>query len=303
MSDSDAAPEVITSLTSAIPNERLRAVRRLAKGGDRSLVGELRYAREREPDSWVQTAMDQLLRNWQDDGAAITRGQSWITIAAESTLEDIRAEAIQTVTQTLLHEIRPLIGDLKTAARRELNEQFASSRTSALIERTKDLLATIQKFHEAAAAPCFVEFDLSDAISRCISLAGFDTTRVLNARQDSVNAVGDPDLLTLALVNALKNAVEASENTDARVIINCAVTDTEAWVVVLDEGVGLPDGIDDGWKPGRTNKSKERHFGWGLSIAQRAVHSLGGIIKLSPRDGGGTSCEIRWKLDPEEDGG
>ena len=72
-------------------------------------------------------------------------------------------------------------------------------------------------------------------------------------------------------------------------------TDTDSWIVVLDEGCGLPPGSDRLTEPGTSTKSKSQgHLGMGLPIAQRAIESTQGSIRLTPRSGAGVSCEIRW---------
>jgi signal transduction histidine kinase len=153
-------------------------------------------------------------------------------------------------------------------------------------------LRTVEKLNQAADAPRFVEFDLTNVIELVLAETGLQD-RVGLGREDPLVCIGDPALLSLALGIAVNNAVEATLD-DSLVIVTAATTDRETWVRVLDEGIGLPNGSDKVFSPGRTTKSKEHHFGWGLSIAQRAVHSFGGNISLTPRTPAGTACEISW---------
>ena len=68
--------------------------------------------------------------------------------------------------------------------------------------------------------------------------------------------------------------------------------------MVLDEGCGLPTGLDRLTAPGTSTKSKDQgHLGMGLPIAQRAIESMQGSFRLTPRSGAGASCEIRWPRD------
>lgn len=289
-------------LASDRPSERLRGAR-LAKTAEvgRQRLAELRRLRAVENDTFVIAALDRAVAHIEASGGNSEHGESWITTADLSDLNDVRAEAIQTVTQTVLHEIKPLVAEVFRAARDELADEFAESTTSSSIDRLRAFLDVVKRLWEASASPQTVEFDVSDLIAREIAASGVGAETVIATRVDPVVVSGDPDLLRLALQNVLRNAVEASVDCAAPVVVNCDTNDHHAWIVVLDEGVGLPDASEKVWEPGVTRKSKEEHFGWGLSITQRAVHSMGGTVRLAPREYGGTACEIRWPLEARDE--
>ena len=71
-------------------------------------------------------------------------------------------------------------------------------------------------------------------------------------------------------------------------------TDTDVWVAVIDNGVGLATGTDQAFDIGTTTKSKAAHYGMGLSIAREAARSLDGTVSLVPREEGGARFELRW---------
>ncbi|WP_373938483.1 ATP-binding protein [Rhodococcus qingshengii] len=286
--------EAMRLLASASSSERLRGARGLFNLPEASKLSEIRHIRNNEPDSWVRSALDRAVSNWKTAGGNCEIGDGWISTADEVELEDIRAKAIQSVTETILHEVKTIVGDIFTSARRELGDEFPSSATENYINRLRSFLDTIKRLHDASTSPQYTEFDLANLIAEEIYHGNFTEHQVIVTRSDSVTALGDPELLRIALINAIRNAVEASEKDGNQVVINCGVSHDTAWIAVLDNGIGLPEGNDRLWDPGVTKKSKEIHFGWGLPIAQRAVHSFGGSIKLTPREHGGTSCEIRW---------
>ncbi|WP_142118271.1 sensor histidine kinase [Arthrobacter sp. SLBN-122] len=283
-------------LASPRSSDRLKGARLLAKSKDFSKLPELRQYERQEADSWVRHTLARVIGKWQASTAIPDSDESWISPKAESELEDIRSQAIQNVTQTLLHEMHPLLADISAAVAAEISLPFAGSRSAAALARTTEFLQVIHRLYEASASANNEEFDLSSLILEVIHYCGYTEEQVLATRLDPVITVGDPGLLRIALQNVIKNAVEASEKTEVKVLVNCAVTDSYSWVVVLDEGVGFPEGHERAWEPGITSKSKETHFGWGLPITKRAVASLGGTIKLVPREHRGISCEIRWPL-------
>jgi signal transduction histidine kinase len=291
--------EVMSLLADADPGVRLEAARMLSELTNCPPLADVRRLRKAEPDSWVRAALDRALARWEAATGVEDVGESWISVAGAIELEDVRAQAIESVTQTLIHEIRGLLRELALSARADLGTAFEDSSTARTLARLRDFLRTVQRLHDAAGAPRYVEFDLANLIVEEIAATGFDRQQIVATRDDTVIVRGDPELLRLALQNAMRNAVEASEATGKQVIVNCGVSMSKAWIVVLDEGIGLPDAAEKVWQPGVTKKSKENHFGWGLPIAQRAVHSLGGTIKLFPREHGGTACEIRWSFESQ----
>ncbi|WP_166791321.1 HAMP domain-containing sensor histidine kinase [Cryobacterium sp. Hh7] len=290
MSDETSMSDLLASPKAA---DRLRGARLLLNSPAPADMQRMRRIRSVEKDSWVQNALDSAFANWARGGEDRHVEESWIVRPGASDLEGIKAEAIQSVTQVILHEMRPLVLDVRTEASTEV-PAYVTSQTSTTIDRLRAFLDTINRLNEAAAAPVTVEFDLSEFLAAEIRECKFTDEQAVTTRKDPLIVKGDPDLLRLAVRNALRNAVEASEGLGKQVVVNSGLTSREAWVVILDEGVGLPSSSDKVWKPGVTKKSKDEHFGWGLTIAQRAMLSCSGSMKLSGRQHAGTACEIRW---------
>ncbi|TBT82771.1 HAMP domain-containing histidine kinase [Propioniciclava sinopodophylli] len=288
--------QALVQLRSTRAGERLKGVRLLAEVGDATLLPEIRALARNESDSWVLRALEDMSRRWRDETGSLERGETWISIAENEDLEDARAEAISVVTRVLVHESRGLLMRIDDSAREELADHFESSETARAIDRMRAFLRVVHQLHDAAASPRNREFDLGDFLASGARDAGYGENEVLTARNEPVIVFGDPDLLELAYVNVIRNAVEASEGSGRKVVCTCGHTDSDVWITVLDEGIGLPTGFSGAAEPGQTTKSKTNHFGWGLTIAQRAIHSLGGSLTLRPRDGGGTACEIRWTM-------
>lgn len=280
-------------LVSSSSMERLRGAR-LLYGDELSETDRLRTSQllSHETDSWVQLALNRALQREGNDASKLPPASPPV----DQDLEDVRAQAIAAVAQTLLHEIRPLVGDLDEAASDEIGEAYESSATFRAIERLKSLLRTIGRYEEASHAPRYAEFDLTDAVVREISAYGPWSVAIRVGRDEPVPAGGDWELLKLSFINGLRNAVEASQDSGAPVVINWGVTDRDAWVAILDSGAGLPPGLDGAFEAGTTNKSKETNQGWGLTIARRAMNSCGGEISLRPRTPNGAAFEMRWPI-------
>lgn len=279
---------------------RLRAARKIGKTGRAEQIPQLRAIRAKERDSWVRSALDSSIRQLTLGGAIEEFGQGWISPPADESTEDIQALAIQNVAQIIIHEVRGILRTLASAAERETSS-YDESDTAREVGRLSSFLETVERMQTASSPPKVVDFDLRDLILRTIRESGYTERDVAVFRNEPTVVQGDPDLLQLALKNVICNAVEASSESSKRVAVNFGANDVHTWVVVLDEGPGLPGSLTKAWEPGVTSKSKkEGHFGWGLPIAQRAVHSFRGSISLTPRETGGAAAEIRWPA-PSQD--
>ena len=106
----------------------------------------------------------------------------------------------------------------------------------------------------------------------------------------------DPDVLRLAIVNGLRNAVEAvgglSGPEPHSVVVTWGQTDVDYWVAVRDRGPGLVGPEESAFGIGKT--TKRGHRGFGLAIARKAIETLDGACTLQPADGGGARFEVRW---------
>ena len=328
--DNEQALTAFQCTPASTSSERLQAARFLAKNANNAHRSRLSKIRQTERNFWVRHALDQALKR-SGNGRAV---ESLAAVAeVQETLldtllyEELRAQAIEETSAWFLHELRPLVGFLDEAADAEI-DCYVCSRTKASVGRVQAFLDAIARLRKASAAPAIQEFDLTDLVVRVAEdeakrgRATLDYSneeadeeaaqedygdkappqRAVNlslARRDPVITTGDPTLIEIAVANALRNAIEAvmevREVDRGDVIINWGVTDTDSWIVVLDEGCGLPPGSDRLTEPGSSTKSKSQgHLGMGLPIAQRAIESTRGMFRLTPRSGAGVSCEMRW---------
>lgn len=311
-------------------SERLRAARFLARNATNAHLNRLSKIRKAERNSWVRHALDQTLKRLGmcSSAAAVAAVEEIEETPLDTRLyEELRAQAIEETSAMFLHELRPLVGFLEEAADAEI-DRYACSRTKTSVGRVQSFLDAIERLQKASTAPALQEFDLTDLVVRVAAdevaqgRATLDSLKeeadevttldgdaeqipqqtaikLMLARRHPVNTTGDPTLVELAVTNALRNAIEAvlevPKGDRGDVILNWGVTNTDSWIVVLDRGCGLPPGWDRLTERGTSTKSKNQdHLGMGLPIAQRAIQSLWGSLRLTPRPSAGVSCEIRW---------
>ena len=111
---------------------------------------------------------------------------------------------------------------------------------------------------------------------------------------------GDRRLLVHALVNLLKNAVEAASTAGnaPEITLSARVEGSTAWIGVADNGPGIPAAdarhiFDDGYS------TKGAGRGRGLAIVRESIHIQGGILQHGNRPGGGTLFQIGLPLAAE----
>lgn len=109
---------------------------------------------------------------------------------------------------------------------------------------------------------------------------------------------GDADRLELALVNVLRNAVQAASSS---VRVQLETRDETAIISVLDDGPGLPAQYSTAQllSPFITTKAQGRGSGLGLAIVQQIVLEHQGELTLSNRPQGGCCVCIILPLEPQ----
>lgn len=206
--------------------------------------------------------------------------------------QDLEALALEEATGRLTHEVKPVLGTLRLYAQREIGN-FPESRTARELERLGEILQAIEDLGRAAGVPSFQTFNLSELI-RDIAAREQEASEssVTVAGRDELIVTADSTLVGMIVRNGLANAIEATSQPDAPVVINWGATDRDYWVAILDEGRGLPARLQNILGIGTTNK--KGHMGMGLAIADRAAKSLGGSITLGQREPRGAKFEFRW---------
>jgi len=285
---------------SGTPSQRLQMARDFGFSGDTALIGRMQQWRAAEKDSWVRRALDSSIDQLRRSGVPVPESTIWLSGASQLEVDDIRATVTQEISRTLIHEARPLVTDIIFAARRDIISDYKASSTATAVNRLNEFLDVILLLNDASKSPQFVEVDIAELVAEHVRTKEYDSRLVRATRQDPVVVLADAGLVRLVLDNAIRNALEASGDDPSPVVVNCGGTGKEAWIVVLDEGKGLPKDFPNAFNPGTTTKSKDHHFGMGLAIAAQAARSLGGSIRLLPREVRGTSCEIRWRQEGAE---
>ena len=328
--DSEQALSILEQTPPPAPSERLRCARFLARYASESERSRILRIKEGEHNSWIQRALNRALRRTEESDSKVligAEGKEEETPSYRQFYEDVYAQASEDSYKMLVHELRPLVGILELDADKEIN-CYSCSNTRVSVDGIRSFLSSIDLLRNASEAPNIREFDLTDLVvrvSEAETRRSLVATRMLQeeeggsqirsgyvsrfiestgrgltlARSEPVPSLGAPELVELALGNVFRNSIEAilavQDERRGGIVLNWGNTDVDSWIVVLDEGCGLPEGSVRIMEPGVSTKKKgQSHFGMGLSIAQKALHSIDGTIELTPQPGVGARCELRW---------
>lgn len=254
-------------------------------------IEALTQAQKRELDHYVLAAIDRALKEAGKLNDESPQGPA-PSVELDWTSEP-HARALREVSTMLVHELQDVVGFARLEIAREVPD-VETSRAAAAITRISSLLDAIELLGSLGADVDVIRLDLSalvidiskreeDLLGRLISLGG----------PQSVDVSASNALIDLVLAKGIDNADESMRiaGDTGGIVINWGRTDRNAWLAVIDRGVGLPPGLD---VFGFAKSSKEGHLGVGLTLARRAMTAMSGTLSLEPNAGGGATLRATW---------
>ncbi|MHB1057841.1 MAG: sensor histidine kinase [Rhodanobacter sp.] len=217
-------------------------------------------------------------------------------------LREEERQAWQRLLRVLGHEvnnslasIHSLAGTLATLIAREpLAEDWREDARGGLQvigNRAESLSRFLAGYSRLAALPPPQkrELDLASLVPAAARLEQRMSVQVETGASLQVQA--DPDQLEQALINLLRNAVEASLPTRGGVLVRWRSEGERALVEILDDGPGLP-GSDNLFVPFFT--TKPGGSGIGLALVRQIAEAHEGGVSLSAREGGPGAVAQLW---------
>ena len=223
--------------------------------------------------------------------------------------EERRKEFVANVS----HELRTPLTNVRSYAEtlRDANgdipTDMANSFLDIIINETdrmthivQDLL-TLSRLDSGQTELVLSRFAFADAISsvvRANALAARNHAHSLTcgALDELPLIVGDRSRLEQVMMNIIGNAIKYTPD-GGHIQVSAGSTETEVWMEVCDDGIGIPekdrDRIFDRFY--RVDKARSRESGGtglGLSIARELVQRHNGTLALAPHDGPGTTVRL-----------
>ncbi|MCK9250544.1 MAG: HAMP domain-containing histidine kinase [Solirubrobacteraceae bacterium] len=250
---------------------------------------------ERDPDARFPTT------GAGDELAALARAVNDLLDRMAASLRDSRRLAAD-----LSHELRTplarIVAELELLAHRERSPQERRD-AHAVIARAADemerIVGSLMAAARSEAAPGRGRGDLREVLEHV--RAGWEGT--LGARHVRLTvepvapgmAVGAaPELVERILSPVLDNAARFARSS---VVVTAGRDDRRVWIVVADDGPGVPDAERDAiFVPGRRAPGDDgtRHdgAGLGLALARRLARGAGGDVVCEPAPGPGARMRV-----------
>jgi len=220
---------------------------------------------------------------------------------------------IRVLNHEIMNSISPINSSVQTLS--ELWKDTTIKPDEKLVSKTIKGLHIIQERGEGLKAfvaayrsltgkfePKEKETDVLDVVNKVYELykQDIDSKKI---RYELINNAGsciintDPDLLSQAVINILKNAIEAfsDEEGDQEITVKINKSENILTLLILDNGKGMDEEtLKNASVPFFT--TKEKGSGVGLSLSRQIVTALNGEINMISQAGTGTKVEVLLKL-------
>jgi polar amino acid transport system substrate-binding protein len=210
--------------------------------------------------------------------------------------------------QAAAKESPPDAGGISPDSIREQFDKVYHNLVSAS-DRIRNILSHVSRLSPNASSTGHRHFDIDEAVSVSIHML---EERIQSAthrfsHQPAENippAIGNPRHLRQALINLLLNACQALEHPEQAVIVRTfALPATSGAVIeIRDEGRGIPPEILSQVRfPFFTTRRSQKALGMGLSIAERIISDMGGLLQIDSVAGEGTLVSVQLPTAPTGD--
>lgn len=283
-------------------------MRRVATGDRRQRASLLGATEFRE----LATVFNQMMESIDErDREVLDRQQKEIELERELRQSRKLAE-IGILAAGVAHELGSPLTVIKGQARRLApqvppDQQFRVARIHSEVDRMTGIireLINLGRQHQLNRRPTSLQALVTDACKLLEGLVAERATEVCLApplRDKDIEIHVDRERFQQALINLIKNAVQASPN--ERVTINGEIdTGGTARISVSDSGDGIGE-IDHAqlFTPFYTTKPVGQGSGLGLSVTHRTLEDHGGRVEVSDGDHGGAVFTLVLPPSHEED--
>ncbi len=238
-------------------------------------------------------------------------GSTWVLFTALdiSELQRLRAEIARKehlgiyrrLMAEFAHEIKNPLGGIEGFASLLKKELEKDPRLAKLADRVIDgvtsISSTINQFLELSLERrpqldrMFKIREVADLAAAEVAFQADSRGCAVRVSASEIPLKGSPDHFKRALVNILKNAIEACRLGEGQVKLAAGLNNDQIQIQISDNGGGIQGEPSRIFDPFYTTKDKG--LGLGLPIVQKIVEEeFGGVMKVESPPGGGTTVKI-----------
>ncbi len=204
----------------------------------------------------------------------------------------------------VVHELNAPLSVIISAAQMILREEGVPgavmemvSRISSEAQRLSHLTKGLLNFssHDETVG----EVDLNLTVDFILNFLNYEAARrgvvVLRQLDYTLPVIRlDANLLKQILLNVIMNALQAMENDGGKLLVETTTAGSDhICFIITDNGPGIPpEAIGRIFDRYFTTKKPGEGTGLGLFVTKSLVENMGGIIKVTNRNGGGTTFTI-----------
>jgi len=170
--------------------------------------------------------------------------------------------------------------------------------------RINEIIRNLRNFSRIDQAE-FQNADVNEGIKSVLVLTSNLWKNKLNIEENygnlpEINCF--PSMLNQVFMNIIVNAIHATDK-GGNIIINTDFDDTNVYVSVSDDGIGIKDGLHEViFESGFTTKERDKGTGLGLSISKDIINKHHGSILASNNPEGGATFTVTLPIKQNCDG-
>ncbi|MDP4537468.1 HAMP domain-containing sensor histidine kinase [Alkalimonas collagenimarina] len=271
----------LSELQSLSPEKQIEGLKALREAATPEQKQLLKHAAENTGNSWFKSALLEITNSGKhvsDIELSQPHGTGDVF-----DIEAVKSDAISDSIGQMLHELEPIIGSIRVFAEKDI-VNFFQSKTCGELEKLNGVLETFESWRRVEQNQPSKEVNIYEEIVK-------EVDRISQKSQVGIHIdipkdlvfVLPPSLLRIIISNALRNAVESSNQPTVRekqsIMITGNCNDKFMWFTIIDDGLGLQSKTEVLLKSRHTTKAGNR--GLGLAIVDKAVRSMGGNWTLT----------------------
>jgi len=222
-------------------------------------------------------------------------------------IQSHKMRAVGTLTAGVAHELNNPLNNITLTAHMLLEDydSLSDEERREMIQdvvgeskRSKDIISNLLDFARESGSqlePLDLKQILNDTVNLAANQVKLSGIRLEFQATDNLPRVhGDSQQLRQVFLNLILNAVDAStKGGKIQIMVLPADEPNYVAVKVIDFGTGIPDHILGSiFDPFFTTKGKGKGTGLGLSVSQGIVAKHGGQIRVSSREGKGSTFTV-----------